>query len=62
MLKPVKEIFEYVVNDLGTPPDRIIFFDDQDLNVAAAKQVGLQAFVTRGIVELESELGRLGVL
>ncbi len=30
--------------------------------MVAAKQAGLQAFVTRGIVELESELGRLGVL
>ncbi len=62
MLKPDKEIFEYVVNDLGIPAERIIFFDDLELNVAAAKQAGLQAFVTRGIVELESELGQLGVI
>lgn len=62
MLKPDKEAFEYVISDLGVAPERIAFFDDLELNVNSAKQSGLHAFVTRGIVELESELGRLGVL
>jgi glucose-1-phosphatase len=62
MLKPDQEAFEYVVNDLGTAPERIVFFDDLELNVAAAKEAGLQAFVTRGIVELELELVRLRVI
>ncbi len=62
MLKPDKEAFEYVISDLDIAPERIAFFDDLELNVNSAKQSGLHAFVTRGIAELESELGRLGVL
>jgi putative hydrolase of the HAD superfamily len=62
MLKPDHEAFEYVISELGTPAERIVFFDDQEVNVAAAKQVGLDAFVTRGLGELEEQLVRLGVI
>jgi putative hydrolase of the HAD superfamily len=62
MLKPDAEVFEYVIRDLDTAPERIAFFDDLELNVKAAQQVGMQAFHTRGIGELEAELGRLGVI
>ena len=50
MLKPDAEAFEYVIRDLDTAPERIAFFDDLELNVKAAQQVGMQAFHTRGVV------------
>ena len=62
MLKPDKEAFEYVIRDLDVAPERIVFFDDLELNVNSAKEAGLIAFHTRGVKELESELERLGVL
>jgi putative hydrolase of the HAD superfamily len=62
MLKPDAEVFEFVIRDLDTSPERIAFFDDLELNVKAARQVGMQAFHTRGVGELEAELVRLGVI
>jgi len=62
MLKPDKEAFEYVIQDLDTAPERIAFFDDLELNVNSAKEVGMHAFQTRGLKELENKLEWLGVI
>ncbi len=62
MLKPDVEAFEYVVSDLDVPPERIAFFDDLEVNVKSARGVGMNAFVTRGLAELQDELERLGIL
>lgn len=62
MLKPDVEAFEYVIGDLDVPSERIAFFDDLEHNVNSARQVGLSAFQTKGLAELEKELERLGVL
>ena len=62
MVKPDREIFEYVVRDLGVVPERIAFFDDTPVNVKAAREVGIMAFEVDGIMELEAELQGLGVL
>ena len=62
MLKPDKEAFEYVIRDLDVAPERIVFFDDLELNANSAEEAGMNAFQTRGVKELESELERLGVL
>ena len=62
MVKPDREIFEYVVRDLGVVPERIAFFDDTSVNVKAAREVGIMAFEVDGIMELEAQLQGLGVL
>ncbi len=62
MLKPDHEAFEYAIRELGAPAERIVFFDDQEVNVAAAKQAGMNAFVTKGLGELEEQLVWLGVI
>lgn len=41
--KPDREIFEYVINDLGIDPSNILFFDDKEENVNGAKEVGIDA-------------------
>lgn len=61
-VKPEREIFEYVVGDLGVAPRRIAFFDDTPVNVQAAREVGMIAFEVDGIVELETQLQLLGVI
>ena len=62
MLKPDIEVFEFVVRDLGVAAERIAFFDDLDVNVAAARQLGIEAYRTKGIGELKAQLGRLGIV
>ena len=61
LVKPEKEIFDYVIRDLGVAPRRIAFFDDTRINVRAARDVGIIAFEVDGIAELEMQLQLLGV-
>jgi len=62
LVKPDPKIFEHVIRDLDVPPRRIAFFDDTEVNVQAAREVGIVAFEVDGIAELESQLQMLGVL
>ena len=59
LVKPDREVFDYIVRDLAVSPQRIAFFDDTAVNVEAARECGLTAFLVDGIVELE---GRLKIL
>jgi putative hydrolase of the HAD superfamily len=61
-LKPAQAAFEHVLADLGCPPSRVIFLDDNQLNVDAAQAVGLQAHHTVGIAEVQTTLRLLGLL
>jgi putative hydrolase of the HAD superfamily len=62
MVKPDREIFDHVIHDLAVSPRRIAFFDDTMINVEAAREVGLNAFSVDGIVEVEAQLQRLGLI
>jgi putative hydrolase of the HAD superfamily len=62
MVKPDPEIFERVVDELSVPPRRVLFLDDNVLNVDAAQQVGLSAVRVRGVVEARDALVTAGVL
>ncbi|MEK7838278.1 MAG: HAD-IA family hydrolase, partial [candidate division NC10 bacterium] len=63
MAKPEPTIFRIAANRLGVPPERCVFVDDFDQNIAAAESVGMQAIlfrVDRGD-DLRAQLGALGV-
>jgi glucose-1-phosphatase len=62
MLKPDLEIFQHVVEQLGCPPDRILFLDDNQLNVAGARTTGMVARRVAGLAEVRAALAELGVL
>jgi glucose-1-phosphatase len=61
-VKPQKGAFTYVVKALSVEPGAIAFFDDRDDNVAAAKEVGIDAYKTAGITELCDCIRELGIL
>ena len=42
--KPDAEIFEHVIRDSGLNPDRTLFIDDSEVNVQAARDLGIHAF------------------
>jgi len=48
MRKPDREIYQYIENDLQLPPKNILFLDDLEENIAAAKSCGWQAFKITG--------------
>jgi HAD superfamily hydrolase (TIGR01509 family) len=62
MLKPDIEIFQHVVQQLGCPPARILFLDDNQLNVASAQAAGMVARRVAGLAEVRVALAELGVL
>ena len=62
LLKPDAEVFEHVCKRLDVEPDRVLFLDDNSINVEAATRVGLVAQVVRGVDEARAALVRTGVL
>lgn len=62
MLKPDLEIFQHVIEQLGYPPARILFLDDNQLNVAAARTAGMVAHRVAGLAEVRAALVEVGVL
>ena len=42
MRKPEKNIFNYLLEQLGLEPHQVLFLDDNPVNVRAAKKAGLQ--------------------
>lgn len=48
MVKPEKEIYEYVIKKINDNPKEMCFFDDKQINVDAAKECNMNAFVTTG--------------
>jgi putative hydrolase of the HAD superfamily len=61
-LKPTRAAFEHVLADLGCPPSRVVFLDDNQLNVEAARDIGIQAYRTVGIAEVQATLQSLALL
>lgn len=43
MLKPSPEIYEAAIRGIGLPPEEILFIDDNETNVLAAREAGMQS-------------------
>ena len=55
--KPNPRIFDLVLRRSEvSSPDAIVFFDDLQVNVEAARSIGLRTFQVRGVDELRSRL------
>lgn len=52
-LKPDRDSFQQVIDDFGVDPGRILFLDDNPVNVAAARDCGLESELVRGAADLE---------
>lgn len=61
-LKPDKSTFEHTIAGLNTAPNRLLFLDDNAVNVDAARNSGMQSELTRGPIEASSHLKRYGLL
>ena len=55
-IKPDAEAFHHVTDALQCEPQEVIFLDDNDMNVVAARSVGMQAVRVRGIAEAKRAL------
>lgn len=59
VLKPDPEIFRIVLRQLAVPPQEIWFFDDNLVNVEAARAEGMQAWQVKGASKLTARLETL---
>ena len=61
IVKPDPEGFYHVIEKLQVKPGDIAFFDDNQLNVDAARSVGIVAIRVAGVEELERALSQMNV-
>jgi putative hydrolase of the HAD superfamily len=59
--KPEEAIFRLAIDVMGSKPERILFIDDRQENVDAAKAQGMVTIRFQGADALRSELNELGV-
>jgi putative hydrolase of the HAD superfamily len=61
MLKPDADYFAHVVAALGVPAQRVLFVDDNALNVEAAAELGIVARRVAGVDGVRATLAALGL-
>ena len=61
-IKPDRDAFEHVLDNIGVEAQAVHFFDDALINVEAARSLGLNAYRTVGYKSLNSKLIELGFL
>ena len=59
--KPDAEAYDHVVQAIGVPSERIVFFDDLDENIEGARQRGLKAVLVRSPDDVARALEALGI-
>ncbi len=62
VVKPDAEIFDRMVATLAVAPGEIVFLDDNQINVDAARNLGIDAVRVQGPTEAGAELARRGLL
>jgi len=60
--KPEPAIYQRALDILGTPPQRVLFIDDREENVAGGAAAGMKSIQFTGASALAGELEKLGVL
>ena len=61
-VKPDAVIYERVIERLPVPPAKVLFLDDNPLNVEGAQAAGLRAEQAVGVTEARTVLERYGLL
>ncbi len=61
MLKPDRESFEYVLQQIGCNASSVLFLDDNDMNVKSAKEMGMIAYRAAGPEGIALALRKIGV-
>jgi len=55
-MKPDKEAYLNVIKELNCKPDKIIFFDDNIINVEAARETGMNSMQVNGFDDLKKKI------
>jgi len=61
-LKPDQGTFRHAAEAVGCPTDRILFFDDNRINVDGARAAGMTGYTVSGMSGMTQKIGDLGLL
>lgn len=61
-MKPDKEAYLKVIEELNCEADKIIFFDDNSINVEVAKDIGMRAVLVNGFDDLKRQITEMRIL
>lgn len=61
LIKPDPAIYEHVLRGLGVRADEAIFLDDREINVQAARALGINAIHFQSMAQLRSDLQSAGI-
>lgn len=61
-IKPDRNAFEYVLDEINAKAEDVYFFDDALLNINSAQQLGINAYQTTGFYSVKSKLIQLGFI
>ena len=61
-LKPDQGVFEHVLEELDCDPGAVLFIEDNVINAEAARAVGMQSVVVKGVNEIEQALLEFNIL
>jgi glucose-1-phosphatase len=56
LIKPNRDVFEYVLKDVNLPAEAVLFFDDSPECVEAARRVGMHADCVQSIAAIKHAL------
>lgn len=57
--KPHLRVFEQVLQQLQRPSNQVVFIDDSEENIQAAKKMGIQGIVANSASQIEEKLSQL---
>jgi len=61
-MKPDPEAYRHVISEMACEPSRILFFDDNRVNVEAARRAGMDAFHVSGFADVKRKLLDIGII
>lgn len=61
-VKPDRSIYDYVLDALQVAPEKILFIDDNQVNIDMAQTLGIQAHRVKGVEEAKNILNSYNVL
>jgi putative hydrolase of the HAD superfamily len=60
LIKPDREIYEHTLRGLAVNAGETLFVDDREINIQAARELGIQSLRFQSVAQLRKDLERIG--
>jgi FMN phosphatase YigB (HAD superfamily) len=60
LIKPDPAIYQHCLHCLSVAPSDCLFIDDREINIAAARVMGVHAIQFQSLIQLRSDLEQMG--